>query len=339
MPLDLGTVAGMRTKFHIYTVPGQVYYNSTRKLVLLGADGIIFVADSSPKAMEANKQSLENLKENLIEMGKDIAKVPLVLQWNKRDIPDAVPTEVMESELNTYKVPSFEAVASKSEGVIQTLKGISALVLESINSNERAGAAGATGIAGATAVAAKPMPTAAPAAPAPAPAPAAAAPPDDIAGQIERNHVPDAQPVQPAAAAAAAPQQPVPPNMPPQVAPPNMEQVAPTATATMPEEPQVAPLPQPRAQPPQPQAAAAPPPPQKAPLPRPAVQQEKMNSVVREKMASERGPGSGPSTRPIQVIGGKPRAKKKGGNLAGIIIAISVIILLIGAGVAYFLMM
>jgi len=140
MPLDLGSVAGMRTKFHIYTVPGQVYYNSTRKLVLLGADGIIFVADSSPGTMEGNKESLNNLKENLLEMGKDIAKMPLVLQWNKRDMPDAMPVELMEKELNLHKRPSYEAVANKGDGVIQTLKGISALVLESINSNERSSA-------------------------------------------------------------------------------------------------------------------------------------------------------------------------------------------------------
>ncbi|MBU0754929.1 MAG: hypothetical protein KJ645_07295, partial [Planctomycetes bacterium] len=145
MPLDLGSVAGMRTKFHIYTVPGQVYYNSTRKLVLLGADGIIFVADSTPGTMEANKQSLENLKENLLEMGKDIAKLPLVLQWNKRDVPDAVSVETMEKELNIYKVPSFEASASTGEGVIKTLKGISALVLEAINSNDRSSTAPGAG--------------------------------------------------------------------------------------------------------------------------------------------------------------------------------------------------
>ena len=139
MPLDLGSIAGMRTKFHIYTVPGQVYYNSTRKLVLLGADGVIFVADSSPGTMETNKQSLENLKENLAEMGKDIAKIPLVIQWNKRDIEGAMDVETLEQELNTYNAPTLEAVAAKGEGVIQTLKSISSLVLESINTNERGG--------------------------------------------------------------------------------------------------------------------------------------------------------------------------------------------------------
>ncbi len=156
MPLDLGTIAGMRTKFHIYTVPGQVYYNSTRKLVLLGSDGIIFVADSSPNAMESNKQSLENLQENLAEMGKDIGKIPLVLQWNKRDVPGAIDIETMEKELNMFGATTVEAVASTGDGVIQTLKSISSLVLESINSNETSGT-----LAGGESVAfeAKPQPS------------------------------------------------------------------------------------------------------------------------------------------------------------------------------------
>lgn len=136
MPLDLGEIAGMKTKFHLYTVPGQVYYNSTRKLVLLGADGVIFVADSTPGKMQENKDSLENLRENLLEAGKDVAKFPLVIQWNKRDIEGAVAIEELERELNPRGAPTFEAVAAKGEGVYQTLKALSSLVLKSINSTK-----------------------------------------------------------------------------------------------------------------------------------------------------------------------------------------------------------
>lgn len=138
MPLDLGEIAGMKTKFHLYTVPGQVYYNSTRKLVLLGADGVLFVADSSRAKLDENKESLQNLRENLIEMGKDFTKFPVVLQWNKRDVEDAMPIEELEKELNPLGFPSFAAIAYKGEGVFQTLKALSALVLKNINSHESA---------------------------------------------------------------------------------------------------------------------------------------------------------------------------------------------------------
>ena len=117
MPLDLGTIAGMRTRFQLYTVPGQVYYNSTRKLVLQGVDGIVFVADSSGSKMDENLESLENLKNNLDEYGKDIRELPLVIQWNKRDLPDALPVEELEAKLNQWGVPTYEAVAITGEGV------------------------------------------------------------------------------------------------------------------------------------------------------------------------------------------------------------------------------
>ena len=136
MPLDLGEIAGMKTKFHLYTVPGQVYYNSTRKLVLLGADGVIFIADSAPDKIEENRESLENLAENLLEAGKDLSKFPLVIQWNKRDVEGALPVEELEKELNCYGAPTFEAIAAKGDGVYQTLKSLSALVLKSINSTK-----------------------------------------------------------------------------------------------------------------------------------------------------------------------------------------------------------
>ena len=136
MPLDLGEIAGMKTKFHLYTVPGQVYYNSTRKLVLLGADGVIFVADSSRAKLQENRESLENLRENLAEMGKDLHNFPVVLQWNKRDLEDAMPVEELEQELNTMGAPTFEGIANKGDGVFETLKALSARVLASINSSQ-----------------------------------------------------------------------------------------------------------------------------------------------------------------------------------------------------------
>jgi len=132
MPLDLGTVAGMRTCFQLYTVPGQVYYNSTRKLVLQGVDGVIFVADSSASMTEQNLDSLRNLEENLNEYGKSLSQMPMVIQWNKRDLPDALPVEELERQVNSFKVPTFEAMANSGQGVFPTLKALAALVLKSI---------------------------------------------------------------------------------------------------------------------------------------------------------------------------------------------------------------
>jgi hypothetical protein len=132
MPLDLGNVAGMRTKFQLYTVPGQVYYNSTRKLVLQGVDGVIFVADSDPEKIDENIESYANLIENLAEYGKDVRELPHVIQYNKRDLPNAMPVAEMDKRLNKFGVPTFEAVAYTGEGVFPTLKTLAAMVLESI---------------------------------------------------------------------------------------------------------------------------------------------------------------------------------------------------------------
>jgi signal recognition particle receptor subunit beta len=129
LPLDLGSVQGFRTKFSLYTVPGQVEYNASRKLILNGADGVIFVADSSPKAMEDNLYSIKNMEENLAEYGLTLDSIPWVLQYNKRDVPDALPLEEMERQLNKKGVPSFEAVAVEGRGVFATLKAISKEVL------------------------------------------------------------------------------------------------------------------------------------------------------------------------------------------------------------------
>jgi signal recognition particle receptor subunit beta len=133
MPLDLGTVAGMRTCFQIYTVPGQVYYNSTRKLVLQGVDGVVFVADSSAAMKEENFESLRNLEENLNEYGKSLATMPHVIQFNKRDLPDALPVDELNALFNTHNAPFFEAIAKSGQGVFPTLKALAARVLESIH--------------------------------------------------------------------------------------------------------------------------------------------------------------------------------------------------------------
>ena len=133
MPLDLGNVAGMRTKFQLYTVPGQVYYNSTRKLVLQGVDGVIFIADSDPEKMDENIESYANLIENLAEYGKDVRELPHVIQYNKRDLPTALSVSEMDKRMNKFGVPTFEAVAYTGEGVFPTLKTLAAMVLESID--------------------------------------------------------------------------------------------------------------------------------------------------------------------------------------------------------------
>ena len=130
LPLDLGKIRGMRTKLQLYTVPGQVYYNSTRQLVLKGADGVVFVADSQDFALDANLESLQNLEDNLKRQGIRIAEIPLVMQYNKRDLPNALPIADLEANVNKrLRVPSFESVATTGLGVEQTLKGITQLVL------------------------------------------------------------------------------------------------------------------------------------------------------------------------------------------------------------------
>jgi len=129
LPLDLGKIRGMRTKLQLYTVPGQVYYNSTRQLVLKGADGIVFVADSQDFALDANLESLQNLEDNLKRQGVRIREIPLVLQYNKRDLPNAMPAAEMDAEINKLGVPRHESVATTGIGVEETLKGITQLVL------------------------------------------------------------------------------------------------------------------------------------------------------------------------------------------------------------------
>jgi signal recognition particle receptor subunit beta len=132
LPLDLGSISGFRTRIQLYTVPGQVYYNATRKLVLRGADGVVFVADSQREQMEENIESLRNLHENLLEENVDVRDFPLVLQYNKRDLPQVAQVEELEDLLNFKSVPSFAAAAITGDGVFVTLKSISQLVLQSL---------------------------------------------------------------------------------------------------------------------------------------------------------------------------------------------------------------
>ncbi|MDI1242665.1 MAG: GTPase domain-containing protein [bacterium] len=129
MPLELGTVRGFKTRFHLYTVPGQVYYDASRKLILKGVDGVVFVADSQEERMDANIESLYNLEENLSTQGYDLMKLPYVLQLNKRDLPNVIPMEDLAFELRKKDEPVFEAVASTGTGVFDTLKGVAKQVL------------------------------------------------------------------------------------------------------------------------------------------------------------------------------------------------------------------
>jgi signal recognition particle receptor subunit beta len=129
LPLDLGSVRGFKTRIHLYTVPGQVFYDASRKLILRGVDGIVFVADSQEQRMDANVEALENLMSNLKEHGYDFNKIPYVLQLNKRDLPNILPIDLLATELRKKNEPIVEAVAFQGVGVFETLKEIAKQVL------------------------------------------------------------------------------------------------------------------------------------------------------------------------------------------------------------------
>ncbi len=232
LPLDLGEIAGMRTKFQLYTVPGQVYYDSTRKLVLQGADGIAFVADSNPDKRQENIDSFSNLEENLRANGFELKSIPHVIQHNKRDLPGAMDVEAMNADFNRYGAPFNEAVAFKGDGVMNTLKLLAKLVLDRLNeefAQGRVGARPGVGIAAA----------------APAPTPAAASPtPSKPATEIALTPVSASTP-------AAKPSPPPPPPPPPPSPPP----------------PAAALAPQPAPPPPKPAPPAPPPPAAKPAIP------------------------------------------------------------------------
>lgn len=164
LPVDLGTIRGFKTRFHLYTVPGQVYYNASRKLILKGVDGVVFVADSQIERMEANLESMQNLYDNMLQHGYDLTRMPFVIQYNKRDLPNASPLAELQQNLNPgwpvedparqrqtpdpdrpgeylieqvegtwmERVPHFEAVALRGDGVFDTLRAVSKLVLKSL---------------------------------------------------------------------------------------------------------------------------------------------------------------------------------------------------------------
>ncbi len=129
LPLDLGQIRGFRTRFHLYTVPGQVFYDASRKLILKGADGVVFVADSQEERMDANLESISNLQLNLKEQGFDLARMPYVLQLNKRDLPNTVSSDELSRQLLVKGEPVFEAVATQGIGILETLKAIARQVL------------------------------------------------------------------------------------------------------------------------------------------------------------------------------------------------------------------
>jgi len=132
LPLSLGEIRGFKTRFHLYTVPGQVFYDASRKLILKGVDGVIFVADSQNERMDANVEAVENLVINLKTQGYDLMAIPYVLQLNKRDLPNVAPVDEMVQLLRKKGEPVFEAVASKGTGVFETLKGVAKLVLQEL---------------------------------------------------------------------------------------------------------------------------------------------------------------------------------------------------------------
>ncbi len=129
LPIDLGQIRGYSTRFHLYTVPGQVFYDASRKLILRGVDGVVFVADSQDERMDANYESLSNLEQNLKEHGFDLYKIPYVLQLNKRDLPNILPAEKLQKTLQIKGEPVFEAVATQGIGVLEALKAVTRQVL------------------------------------------------------------------------------------------------------------------------------------------------------------------------------------------------------------------
>ncbi len=132
LPLAIGPIRGFNVRFHLYTVPGQSYYDATRKMILRGVDGLVFVADSSLNRMEENLESLNNLRTNLLDQGHNLTTMPCVIQYNKRDLPNSVSISEMSKVLNSMSAPEFESVATKGVGVFETLKGISKLILLSL---------------------------------------------------------------------------------------------------------------------------------------------------------------------------------------------------------------
>ncbi|MFC1479129.1 ATP/GTP-binding protein [Planctomycetota bacterium] len=339
LPLNLGTVAGMTTKFQIYTVPGQVYYNATRKLVLKGADGVIFVADSQKDKMDENKESLANLAENLEEHGLDMETVPLVLQYNKRDLDNLCTVEELDAELNPRKVPAFESIANTGQGVFPALKALSKLVINKLNEEHAAVRKGkAVPKAGTPAkgpappsppkqpMGASPMPPKAPAPPGPPKQPMGASPmppkapvppgiPKQPMGAPPKAPAPPMPPKQPMGAAPMPPKAPVPPGIPkqPMGAPP-MPPKAPVPSGIP--KPPMGGLPGPPAAPKAPAPPGIPKPPMgglpgppaapKAPVP-PGIPKPPMGGLPGPPAAPMPPKAPVPPGIPKQPMGGPPR--------------------------------
>lgn len=136
LPMDVGEIRGLKTRFHLYTVPGQVVYDASRKLIMKGLDGVVFVADSQIERMEENLEALKNLEKNLDQQGYDIRRVPLVIQYNKRDLDNVTPLAEMRASLNRVNAPDFEAVASSGKGVMETLRTISKTIVTTLKGGE-----------------------------------------------------------------------------------------------------------------------------------------------------------------------------------------------------------
>ena len=136
LPMEIGEIRGFRTRFHLYTVPGQVVYDASRKLILKGLDGLIFVADSQAERMEENIQSLNNLEKNLEQQGYDIRNIPLVIQYNKRDLPNALPVSELRNALNRYNAPDFDGSAREGKGVFESLKTATKAIITTLKGGE-----------------------------------------------------------------------------------------------------------------------------------------------------------------------------------------------------------
>jgi signal recognition particle receptor subunit beta len=136
LPMEIGEIRGFRTRFHLYTVPGQVVYEASRRLIMKGLDGIIFVADSQAERMEENLQSLNSLEKNLEQQGYDIRNIPFVIQYNKRDLPNALPIAELRSTLNRYNAPDFEGTAREGSGVFESLKTASKAIITTLKGGD-----------------------------------------------------------------------------------------------------------------------------------------------------------------------------------------------------------
>lgn len=304
LPLDLGSIKGFSTKFQLYTVPGQVYYNATRKLVLRGVDGVVFVADSQRDKMPENLESLRNLEENLREYGIELKTTPFVLQYNKRDLPSIFSIEEMNAQINSYGVPCYEAQAHQGVGVFTTLKAIGKIVIDTFNTKYSARQSSrrpdpSPSSQGSTIPAVPSAPALAPMAPPPAPS-GLRMPPPPAAPPASGFSAPAPRPI-PAPAPPPVPQSFMPPPAAPSFVPPAPQKVmAPPPSI----QPAFAPAPQGFVPSPAPMA----PPPVPAPIPTfvppaPAATQGIQSALVSDFGMDLPTPQAAAAQPPVQVTG------------------------------------